>query len=146
MGNKYIPAFLILLFLYACNDAYFNETRCFNQYLNKRFQSKIPIDEHTFLLVATFRCSGCVQNSLLSISEKINENSVNSTTIITSDTVLIPNSIREKIVILLDENKEYENIGIPIANLALFKTKKGKIIEIRILNLDNSEQIINEEF
>jgi hypothetical protein len=59
---------------------------------------------------------------------------------------LIPDTLKAKVKVLLDKETKYENIGIPIANIALIKTSKGKIDKIRIINLDETDQIVKDEF
>ena len=65
--------------------------------------------------------------------------------IITYNEKLIPVSLTRKVEVLLDKNSGYETIQ-SIANIALIKTDRGKILTIKMMNLDDSDQIIKEEF
>jgi len=147
MKSKIISLALLFTLLFSsCNHKFAVETKSFQKYLGNSFHEKIPNDEHSYLLIATFRCSGCVENALLKISGKINANSINKITILTFDSSLLPDTLKGKIKVLLDKEAGYENIGISIANIALVKTSKGKIDKIRIINLDETDKIVEEEF
>jgi hypothetical protein len=145
-NNLTLIGALFLSGLMACSNKYKIETVAFQKYLSSDFHEKIPEVEHTYLLIATFRCSGCVENSLAKIREKINTHSKDQITILTFDPSLIPANLQDRVKILLDRDTGYENIGISIANLALIKSNKGKIDKIRMINLDNTDKIVEEEF
>jgi hypothetical protein len=114
--------------------------------MNDIFHEKLSENDHTYLLLATFRCSGCVENALMKISQKLNKRSGEKITILTSDLSLVPDNLRKKVKVLLDKDTGYENIGIPMANIAMIKTSKGKIVKIQMINLDDTDKIVNEEF
>ena len=147
MINKYFlfSTLLMLIFL-SCSNKFANETNSLKNYLSDTFHEKIPDAEHTYLLIATFRCSGCVENALQKISDKIRIDPNSNITIVSYDVSLIPDTLKAKVKVLLDTETMYENIGIPIANIALIKTSNGKIDKIEMINLDNADEIINEEF
>jgi hypothetical protein len=132
--------------LLSCNTPYTKETENLKCYLSDNFQERIPGEKHTYLLIATFRCSGCVENALQKISDKIKIGPNSHITILSYDVSLIPDTLKAKVKVLLDKETKYENIGIPIANIALIKTSKGKIDKIRIINLDETDQIVKDEF
>lgn len=147
MKSSYNFLYVLLIFLLpSCNNRYVHETIGFQNYLKEKFDENLPVNEHTFLLISQFACLGCIESALLKISEKTNLNSKYKITIITYDTLLIPNSLKYNTKILLDTKSSYENVGLSIANIALLKTSKGKIDKIEMINLDNADKIINEEF
>lgn len=147
MINKFALFVLLLIFLsLSCNNQFAQETKSFKTYMSDIFHEKIPQNEHTYLLIATFRCSGCVENALMKISQKTNVGSENSITILTFDSSLIPDTLKNKVKVLLDKDAGYENIGIPIANIALIKSSKGKVDKIMMINLDDTDKIVDEDF
>lgn len=147
MKNKLVLSILLFsFFLISCNR-FRHETAGFNQYLSYTFHETIPEAEHTFLLLSSYGCPGCVEKTFLSISEKIKDQPKNKEiTILTYDVSLVPTSLSQTVKVQLDANQGYENVGIPIANLAMVKTKNGKIVKIQMINLDNMDMILNEEF
>lgn len=147
MKNKHIFCVALFFLLFpSCRNQFADETSNFQKYLGDTFQEKIPESNHTFLLISSFRCSGCVENALFKISRKTDKNSTNKITILTFDSSLIPDTLRSNFKILSDNKTGYEKIGISIANIALIKTSEGKIDKIRIINLDETDQIVKDEF
>ncbi|MDO9258034.1 MAG: hypothetical protein Q7U54_21150 [Bacteroidales bacterium] len=146
MKNKiFLFVFFISFFSQSCNDRYRNETISFQNYLSNTFKQKIPEVEHIYLLVSRFGCPNCIDQALIKISEKTVNKQEIGITIVTYDTTLVSKTFIKRAKILFDNNAEYETI-LPIANLALIKTERGKISKIKILNLDEMEKIIGEEF
>jgi len=141
-----IPIAFFSFLLLSCNERYVNETKDFNKYLTDNYQEKIPINEHIYLLICTFNCSGCVQKTLLKISGKVKNNKCHSITILTYDLNKIPYSLKSKVNVLFDKNAQYENIGLSVANIALVKTNKRKIVTIQIINFDKIDKIVNSNF
>ena len=147
MTNKYfLFSTLLMLISPSCSYKFANETIIFQKYLDTVSHEKIPQNEHTYLLIATLRCSGCVENALMKISQKINKESQTNITLLTSNLSLVPESLGNKVKVLLDKDAGYEKLGIPIANTAMIKTFKGKIVKIRMINLDDTDKIVDEEF
>jgi hypothetical protein len=146
MKNKPI---LFILFLsmnfLSCNNSFNSATNSFNNYLNSHFHENIPNEEHIYLLISTFKCSGCVENSLNIISGKIYNQSGTNITILTYDSTIVPESLKKKVEILVDNNADYEKTGIEMANILLIKTHHSIITRMLIIDLDNSEEIINDE-
>lgn len=148
MGKILILTFLILcIFLVgSCSDNKSIQNDSFREYLESNFREKIPDKEHIYILVSKFGCSGCVTNSLEKITSKISLKSNKSVTVLTFDGSIIPHDLQMKVPILIDSLDKYENLGFSIANITLIKTTNKKINQVRILNLDDMDQIINEEF
>lgn len=137
--------FLFSILSQSCTNKYSEETKSFQKYLSDVFNEKIPESKHIYLLIAQFRCSGCVEQSLLKIAGKISNRENPEVTVLTFDTKLVPDTLSKQVKVLLDKNSGYETIQ-SIANIALIKTERGKIIEIKIINLDDTDKIIEEEF
>jgi hypothetical protein len=89
---------------------------------------------------------GSTVNALIKISQKLNKGSVEKITILTSDLSFVPDNVRKNVKVLVDKDTGYENIGIPMANIAMIKSSKGKIVKIQMINLDDTDKIVNEEF
>ena len=146
MQTKLIGLFLFFTtFLQSCTTKYSDETISFQNYLGEVFHEKIPENKHVYLLIAQFRCAGCVEQSLGKIADKISKGLNSEVTIITYDNSIVPFALTRKVKVLLDKNAGYEAI-LSIANIALIKTENGKINAIEMINLDNSDKIIEEEF
>lgn len=146
MQTKLIGLVLFLsFFMQSCTTKYSDETRTFQKYLGEVFREKIPENKNVYLLIAQFRCAGCVEQSLGKIADKISKGLNSEVTIITYDASLVPFSLSRNVRVLVDKNAGYETIQ-SIANIALIKTEKGKINTIKMINLDDSDKIIEEEF
>ena len=146
--NKYNLLFLIFIFILilSCNNRNEKETKSFQEYLTSNFKKQIPEEQHIYLLISRFNCAGCVQKIFFEISGKLKNKEIHSITILTYDLNLVPENLKNKITVLLDENAQYENIGLSIANVALIKTNKRKINSIQIINLNKITTIVNNEF
>lgn len=136
---------LISLLSHSCADKYSNETKLFQKYLGEVFHEKMPENKHIYLLIAQFRCAGCVEQTLGKIAGKVTRMSKPEVTVITYDSNLIPVSLTKNVQVLLDKDSGYEAIQ-SIANIALIKTENGKILTVKMINLDDSDKIIEEEF
>ena len=130
----------------SCDTKFANETNYFQKYMNDIFHEKLSENDHIYLLIATFRCSGCVENALTKIYIKAKKGSGENITILTSNLSLIPDNLRKKVKVLIDKDAGYENIGIPMANMAMIKSSNGKIVKIMMINLDDTDKIVKEEF
>ncbi len=147
MNKHYLFFLLFISFLIlSCNHRNENKTKTFNRYLINNFHEKIPDNEHIYLLISTFRCYGCTQKILFEISEKVQNGEKNSITILTYDLNIVPQDLQRKVKVLLDKNAQYEHIGLSIANIALLKTNKGKIMTIQMINLDKIDSIVKKYF
>ncbi|OQX82272.1 MAG: hypothetical protein B6D64_00895 [Bacteroidetes bacterium 4484_276] len=146
--NKFslVPLVLFTLLILSCDNKYLNETNVFNNYLNDNFHEKIPNDEHKYLLVGEFKCNGCVEKTFLEINKNVKDEKFNSVTIITYDLLIVPDSIENRTKVLLDENAMFERIGLSIANVTLVKTNNSKIVKIKVINLNEIEKVVYEEF
>ena len=146
MQAKILGLFLLCsILLQSCTNKYSEQTRSFQQYLGSVFHEKIPENQHIYLLIAQFRCEGCVERTLDKLADKLSKNPKTGVSIITYNEKLIPVSLTRKVEVLLDKNSGYETIQ-SIANIAFIKTDRGKILSIKMMNLDDSDQIIEEEF
>ncbi len=133
--------FVIIIFAYlltSCNHRYKVETNAFQGYLLETFNEKIPSESHEYILISQFQCSGCVQRTLIDISNKFNGKQNDSITVITFDLDKVPEILKKKVTVLLDEDAKYEHF-LSIANVAIVKTNRGQIIDIKIINLDDIE-------
>jgi hypothetical protein len=113
----------------------------FNNYLNDQYQETIPNENHTYLLISGFHCSGCLQKIFTDIYGKVHPEYFDSLTILTYDFSLIPSNIRKQSKILFDKDAVYENIGLSIANVTVIETINGGIKNIRVINLDDIEDL-----
>ncbi len=129
---------LFTAYLISCSNRYKEETNAFQGYLLENFNKKIPSDSHEYILLSQFYCAGCVQRILIDISNKLKNSNNDSITVLTYDLEKIPQNLRQKVKVLLDENARYEHV-FSIANVAIVKTKNGQVVDVKIINLDDIE-------
>lgn len=141
-----IPVILISILLQSCHYELDNETTVFDNYLENNYKERIPANDHTYLLICRLSCYGCVLKALAQISAKVKNDRSKEITVLTYDISIVPEPLNGRVTMLLDTDCLYENIGLPIANLALIKSNRGEITKIRILNFDEIDIIVNEEF
>ncbi len=138
MNKLYFGFIIFILSITSCNSRYKKETDKFNYYLLNMFGENIPQSRMDYILIGQFNCAGCVQRILIDISNKLKNENNDSITVITFDLDKVPYNLKEKVKVLLDENAKYENI-FSIANVAIVKTNRGKIMDVKIINLDDIE-------
>lgn len=139
--NKYCLIIIVclLILIQSCNSHFNYETEVFNKYLMDQYQETIPYDNHTYLLISGFHCSGCLQKIFTDIYGKASPKYFDSLTILTYDLTLVPNNVRKQAKILFDKDAVYENIGLSIANVTVIETINGGVKNIRVINLDDIE-------
>ncbi len=139
MNKLYFGFIIFILSLTSCNSRYQKETNAFQSYLHETFNENIPSDDsHKYILIAQFNCAGCVQRILIDISNNLKNRKNDSITLITYNMDKVPYNLMKKIKVLVDEDAKYENI-FSIANIAIVKTNRGQIKDVKIINLDDIE-------
>jgi hypothetical protein len=138
MNKLYFGFIIFILSLTSCNSRYKKETNAFRGYLSETFNEKIPPESHEYILISQFQCSGCVQRILIDISNNLNGKQNDSITVITFKLDKVPEILKKKVTVLLDEDAKYEHF-LSIANVAIVKTNRSQIIDIKIVNLDDIE-------
>jgi len=138
MNKSYLIIIAFFIFLIQfCNPHTDYETKVFETYLMDQFTETIPNNNHTYLIVSEFHCSGCLQKIFTDIYGKVRLEYFDSLTILTYDSTLIPEHIRKHAKVLLDKDVAYEYIGLSIANVTVVRTKNCSIKSIEVINLDD---------
>ena len=115
---------LCSILLQSCTSKYSVQTRSFQQYLGSVFHDKIPENQHIYLLIAQFRCEGCVERTLDKLADKLSKNPKTGVSIITYNEKLIPVSLTRKVEVLQNKNSWYET-NKSIAHIALINISNG---------------------
>jgi hypothetical protein len=147
MNKTFLGAFFtILLIAFSCSDKYANETHVFKKYLSDTFGLEIPDREHTYLVESAFQCKGCVVKTYHAMLDQINQDTLNSFTIITYDSNQVPNELKSMIAVLEDKTAKYESLGIPFSNITIIQTKANRIKSIKSIQLPEIDSTIQKLF
>lgn len=138
----FIFSITLVFFLFSCSSPYNVESKGLNNLLQD-FNTNIADKNHLYVLVPTFSCLGCVQSALIRLNDLLTEKDKPNVTIIHQKIDIDFKPFKNKAVIYYDINNSIDKLPFNIANLTFIKTNKGKINEIKFLNIENINQIVN---
>lgn len=138
--------FTLLLIAFSCSDKYDNETHVFNKYLGDTFGLEISDSKHTYFVESTFQCHGCVVKTYNAILDHINQDQLNSFSIITYDSNRVPDKLKNVMTVLEDKAEKYESLGITFANITIIQTQAKRIKSIHSIQLPEIDSTIQSLF
>jgi hypothetical protein len=140
--RSFIFSISFVFFLFGCADPYKEESRGLNTLLHD-FNTCIASKNHLYILIPTFSCLECVQIALIKLEDILVENDKPNVTIIYQKIDIDFNPFENKALVYYDINNSIDKLPFSIANMTIIKTRKGMINEIRFVNVENINQVIN---
>ena len=134
--------FLFCFLIIACKSKpYSKETKQFNEYLQKQFNLSLQDGKQTYVLIAKYGCMGCMQKYLMYISKSINAENIKHITFISSNNIIVPGVLANKVKIYQDNKGELDRLLIDVVNVVLIETENKRIDTIRHLQLSDTLKI-----
>ena len=126
--------FVFLLFVIACNPSKpagaDKTTTVFSYYLKTAFGDSIRNEKHTYVLVPITGCKGCRSDALILLHDEILKSGEKDLTYIFSPALQAADSLAKPCKLLIDTSALIDRINLPISNITIVKTEKGKVISL----------------
>lgn len=132
----------MLLLLNACHN-YSRETNKLKSLLS-HYNECISQKNHLYIVRSKFYCDGCVQLLYLQLEQMLNSYDTKNITIVSYDQKYISAELLSKIDFIYD-TLSLANVEFPsYANLTIFETKKGKVVNV--MNIGDSKKLSIPKF
>jgi len=133
---------LLCFSILACKSKpYSKETKQFNQYLQEQFGLSLKDNKQTYILIAKNGCMGCMQKYLMYISQSVNAENIKHLIFISSNNIIVPEELANKVKIYQDNKGELDRLLIDVVNVVLVETENKRIDTIRHLQLCDTLKI-----
>lgn len=132
---------LLIIALCGCEKKQDPQSKIFNTYLTKTFNTSIPGVMHYYLIIPKLGCAGCVEATLQEINTFLSEQPSNDITIITSRETLP--AITTKVPILYDTSGLLDVLNLNIYNVCIVQTKNHRVSFIKPIQMNETDCIRN---
>jgi hypothetical protein len=106
------------------------KTAVFSYYLETAFADSIPDNSHTYIMIPSIGCKGCRIDALSVLHKEIIKSNAKNVTYIISPSVNLTDSLINPCEFMVDKSGLIDRINLPISNIAILKTEKGKLISL----------------
>jgi hypothetical protein len=135
----------ILLFAISCgeiNDPPVDKTSAvFSYYLKEAFRDSIKQEKETYILVPKVGCKGCREDALHVLQKEAEKSGIKNLTFIISPSVTLPGDFSQSAIVLVDTSDLIDRINLPVSNIAILKTEKGKVISLVSIRSETTDSI-----
>jgi len=137
MKISYSSLLFMLLLFTACHN-YTQETLKLKNVLS-HYSESISQKNHLYIVRSRFYCEGCVQFLYFQMEQMLNSYNRRNITIVSYDRKYISAELLSKIDFIYD-TLSLTNVEFPTyANLTIFETKKGKVVNV--MNIGDSKKL-----
>lgn len=138
------PTILLLSILFFVNCRHYTkETRCFNEALGQ-YNIVIPDDSHSFIIIPTFSCAGCVKMTWLWLEHNMSGNAYNNISII--DCNINDDFVTEtNCDVYFDTLGVMDNLCFDLANPMIIKTDNRRISSITYIDPRFIEETLQQQ-
>lgn len=135
----------ILVFAIACSDSKQETsdqtTTVFSYYLKTAFGDSIRNEKHTYVLIPKMGCKGCREDALRELQLQIVRSGKKNITCIFSPAVNLADTLLNPGNLLVDTSELIDKINLPISNIAILKTERGKVISLQSIRSETTDSI-----
>jgi hypothetical protein len=132
---------VVLFALSSCTEKPDKNTMLFSAYLSKEFNTTIPDSLHYYILIPRMVCKGCSVNTLKDLDSLMVVNDQNYFTFISTNESFTNRELANVKFFKFDTHGRLDNLDLDIANITVVKTKSGKVLFIKPINIDEKKPI-----
>ena len=141
--QNYIYIIIVFTLLSCAAKKEDRVTRIFSNYINQNLNLKIKDNLHYFILIPKLGCKGCFKEALLELDTIVTKNNEKHFTIITTNTEIISNELKNRASILIDTSGKLDVLNLEISNLTLVETENKKVNFLKSISTLNGERLAN---
>jgi hypothetical protein len=113
----------------------------FSYYLKEAFRDSIKQEKETYILIPKVGCKGCREDALNVLQQEAKKSGIKKLTFIISPTVTLPENFSQSAIVLVDNSDLIDRINLPVSNIAILKTEKGRVISLVSIRSETTDSI-----